>query len=135
MGRTQKLKDLEYKVKNAKAIKEKQMKTAEDKVKKCKKAAEESSSRWSAKEHEEGSLKLELDELTQSITNAEDQLELVGQTISSWDSQISEKKGDVEKAVAEVNEAKTELKRQKDVLQAQVKEIKSKTDKKEGINK
>ena len=133
--RTQKLKDLEYKVKNAKAIKEKQMKTAEDKVKKCKKAAEESSSRWSAKEQEEGSLKLELSELKQSLSNAEEQLELVGQTITAWESQISDKKGEVEKALAEVNEAKAELKKQKDVLQAKGKEIKSKTDRKEVINK
>ena len=133
--RTQKLKDLDFKVKNAKAIKDKQLKAAEDQVKKCKKAAEESKSSWSAKEHEEGSLRMELDELKKSISNAEEQLKLVAQTMTTWESQISEQKEEVEKAVSEVNDAKEELKKQKDVLHAQVKEIKSKTNKKEGINK
>ena len=91
----QKVKDLEYKVKNAKAIKDKQLKTAEEQVKKCKKAAEESKARWSAKEQEEGSLRLELDELKKSISNAEEQFSLVAQTITSWESQISEQKVEV----------------------------------------
>merc|ERR1719192_697891 len=133
--RTQKVKDLEYKVKNAKAIKDKQLKTAEEQVKKCKKAAEESKARWSAKEQEEGSLRLELDELKKSISNAEEQLSLVAQTITSWESQISEQKVEVENAVKDVNDAKDALKQQKDLLSAQIKEIKSRTDKKDGINK
>ena len=133
--RTQKVKDLEYKVKNAKAIKDKLMKTAEEQVKKCKKAAEESKARWSAKEQEEGSLRLELDELKKSISNAEEQLKLVAQTVTNWESQISEQKEKVDDALKDVNVAKDALKQQKDLLSAQIKEIKSRTDKKDGINK
>ena len=57
---SKKVKDLEYKITNAKEIKAKELKEADVEVKKCKKAAEESQKKWSSKEQEEGSLKMEL---------------------------------------------------------------------------
>ena len=78
---------------------------------------------------------MELDELKKSISNAEEQLTLVAQTITTWEAQISEQKGEVEKALSDVNDAKEELKKQKEILLAQNKEIKAKTDRKEAINK
>ena len=133
--RNKKLKDLEYKVKHAKELKEKELKAAEEQVKKCKKAAEASKSKWSAKEHEEGSLKLELDELKKSITSAEEQLVAVAETVGNWEKQIDEQKEEVQNAVQDVTDAKNALKEQKDLLAAQNQEIKSKNDRKEKINK
>lgn len=132
---TKKLKDLEYKVKNAKELREKELKAAEDQVKKCKKAAEESKSKWSAKEQEEGSIKLELEELKNSISSAEEQLVAVAKAIENWEQQINEQREEVEKATDAVKEAKQELKNQKDILAAQNKEIKSKHDRKDEITK
>jgi len=130
-----KLKDLEYKVKNAKELREKELKAAEEQVKKCKKSAEESKSKWSAKEQEEGSIKLELEELRGSITTAEEQLVAVATAIEGWEEQISEQQEEVNKATDGVKEAKQELKNQKDILAAQNKEIKSKSDRKAQIVK
>ena len=45
-----KMKELEYKIKNAKELKEKEMKAAEMEVKKCKKDVENAKKKWGAKE-------------------------------------------------------------------------------------
>jgi len=133
--KNKKVKDLEYKVKHAKELKDKELKAAEDQVKKCKKAAEASKTKWSAKEHEEGSLKMELEELKKSITSAEEQLVAVAETVANWEKQIEEQKEEVNKANQDVVDAKEDLKQQKDMLAAQNKEIKAKADRKEKINK
>eukprot|EP00092_Neocalanus_flemingeri_P004304 GFUD01004627.1.p1 GENE.GFUD01004627.1~~GFUD01004627.1.p1 ORF type:complete len:1179 (+),score=495.15 GFUD01004627.1:105-3641(+) len=130
-----KLKDLEYKVKNAKELREKELKAADEHVKKSKKAAEESKGKWSAKEQEEGSLKLELEELRNSITGAEEQLVAVAKAIELWEQQIIEQQDEVKKATEDVKQAKQEVKQQKDVLAAQNKEIGSKQDRKKQIEK
>jgi len=99
------------------------------------KAAEASKSKWSAKEQEEGSLKLELEELRKSITTAEEQIEAVKETILNWEKQIEAKKEEEKEAEEDVKEAKASLQQQKDILNAQNKEIKAKTERKEKLNK
>ena len=133
--REKKLKDLEYKVKHAKELRDKELKTADELVKKCKKAADASKSKWSAKEHEEGSLKMELDELKKAIATAEEQLLAVAETVKKWEEDITNQGKEVEDAVKEVNRVKEDLKQQKDLMAAQNKEIKAKTDRKEKIGK
>ena len=133
--REKKLKDLEYKVKHAKELREKELKTADEQVKKCKKAAEASKAKWSANEHEEGSLKMELDELKKAIATADEQLVAVADTVKKWEEDIANQGKEVEAAVKEVNDAKDDLKQQKELLAAQNKEIKAKTDRKEKLAK
>ena len=133
--KTKALKELEYRVKHAKELKEKELKAAKESVEKCKKAAEASKSKWSAKEQEEGSLKLELEELRKSITTAEEQIEAVKETILNWEKQIEAKKEEEKEAEEEVKEAKASLQQQKDILNAQNKEIMAKTERKEKLNK
>merc|ERR1712203_874452 len=112
--REKKLKDLEYKVKHAKELRDKELKTADELVKKCKKAADASKSKWSAKEHEEGSLTMELDELKKAIATAEEQLLAVAETVKKWEEDITNQGKEVEDAVKEVNRVKEDLKQQKD---------------------
>jgi len=130
-----KLKELEYKVKNAKQLREKEMKTTEEEVKKCKKAAEKSRSNWSAKEQQEGSLKLELEELAKSIETGNQQLEEVAQAIVNWEKEMDEQREQVKDLKSQVAEAKEELGRQKEILSAQNREIKTRTDRKEKLLK
>jgi len=59
--------DLEYKIKNAKEIKAKELKEADAEVKKCKKTAEETLKKWSSKEQEEGSLVMELGKINELL--------------------------------------------------------------------
>ena len=68
------IKELEYKIKNAKKLKEEELKRAEIEVKKCKKDTEAAKKQWGAKEAEEASLTLEISELKKSIEEAENQL-------------------------------------------------------------
>merc|ERR1712119_228739 len=99
------------------------------------KAADESKGKWSAKEQEEGSIKLELEELRNSIASAEEQLVAVAKAIELWEQQINEQQEEVKKATEEVKEAKQEVKQQKDILANQNKEIKSKADRRVQIVK
>ena len=71
---SKKVKDLEYKIKNAKQLKEKELKDAEAAVKQCKKDLEASKKQWSVKEAEEDALKLELKDLEKSIQEAKEQI-------------------------------------------------------------
>ena len=55
-----KVKELEYKIRNAKELKEKELKAAEIEVKKCKKDVESAKKQWGAKEAEEAALTMEI---------------------------------------------------------------------------
>jgi len=130
-----KVKDIQYKIDHAKEIREKELKAADIELKKCKKDAEASKAKWSAKEQEEGSIKLELEELQTSIKGAEEQLEAVAQAVVQWEEQIKVSQEEVNQANEGVKEAKQEVKLQKDVLSKQIKEIASKASRKEQLIK
>ena len=61
------MKELEYKIKNAKQLKEKEMKAAEAEVKNCKKDVDAAKKQWGAKEAEEAALTMEIAELKKAI--------------------------------------------------------------------
>jgi len=133
--REKEVKELQYKIDNAKEIREKELKAADVDLKKCKKKAEESKSKWSAKEQEEKSIKMELEELMSSIKSAEEQLEAVAEAMKQWDTKIDESKNEVNAAGEAVKEAKDLVKEQKDLLAKQIKEISSKISRKEQLIK
>ncbi|XP_040571825.2 LOW QUALITY PROTEIN: structural maintenance of chromosomes protein 2-like [Lepeophtheirus salmonis] len=130
-----KVKDIEYKIKNAKSIKEKELKEAEKEVKQCKKAEAEAKAKWSEKEAEDASLKLEISELKKSILSAEEQLKATEEAISEFEKEYAESSKSVEEMKSDVNNAKKAVKEQKNILNANYKEMNSEKAREENIKK
>jgi len=129
------VKDLQYRIDNAEKIRDQEMKVAEKEVKVAKKKAEESKAKWSAKEQEEKSLKMELEGLCQAITSAEEQLEAVALAIQGWAEQIATAEDQLSVIQEEVRLAKAVVKEQKDALAANSKLLNTKSHRKEELRK
>ncbi|XP_059091946.1 structural maintenance of chromosomes protein 2-like [Tigriopus californicus] len=120
---SKKVKELEYKIKNAKQLKEKELKEAEVEVKACKKAVETSKSKWTDKEAEEASLKMEINDLQKAISDAEDQLRACDEAIAGYETECTHLVEAVETAKEAVLEAKEALKAQKEAVAKNNKEM------------
>ncbi|QQP49641.1 Structural maintenance of chromosomes protein 2like [Caligus rogercresseyi] len=129
------VKDIEYKIKNAKSIKEKELKETEKEVKACKKAEAEAKAKWSEKESEDASIKLEISELEKSIKSAEEQLAATEEAIVQLEKQHAESMGSVDDMKLLVQEAKEAVKAQKNSLSSNNKEINAEKSKEEQILK
>ncbi len=130
-----KIKELEYKIKNAKALKEKELKAAEVEVKQCKKAVEASKKKWGAKEAEEDALKLEISELKKSITEANEQLESTEESIKTLKENMTELGEALETARKVAREAGDAVKAQKELVASTNKDITAAQKKIDKINK
>ncbi|MPC52635.1 Structural maintenance of chromosomes protein 2 [Portunus trituberculatus] len=82
-----KVKEIENKIKNAKAVKEQEMKAAKAELEKCKKVAAETRSKWNLMKQDEESLKLELQELEQSIETTQNQIATCTEVIQQYEEQ------------------------------------------------
>ncbi|KAB7504389.1 Structural maintenance of chromosomes protein 2, partial [Armadillidium nasatum] len=130
-----KVKDLENKIKNAKSLKEVELKKAKDILEKCKKKAEETRSKWNLKNQEEESLKMEIDELNNSIEATKGQITALQETLEKYKDQMTDIQQEVADAKKLVAEAHAAVKSQKEMLSTQNKEINSKAAQKEKIIK
>ncbi|RXG57275.1 Structural maintenance of chromosomes protein 2 [Armadillidium vulgare] len=130
-----KVKDLENKIKNAKSLKEVELKKAKDTLEKCKKKAEETRSKWNLKNQEEESLKMEIDELNNSIEATKCQITALQETLEKYKDQMTDIQQEVADAKKLVAEAHAAVKSQKEMLSTQNKEINSKAAQKEKIIK
>lgn len=130
-----KMKELEYKIKNAKELKEKELKAAELEVKQCKKAVEAAKKQWGAKEAEEAALTLEISELTKSIEEAQGQLAATEEAIKGYMDEIDRLTEASEAARLAAVEAKEAVKKQKEAVAQNSKEINAAQAKAEKINK
>ena len=122
---SKKVKDLEYKIKNAKQLKEKELKDADIDVKKSKKAVESAKAKWSAKEGEEAALRMEIQELKASIAKAEEEIKSCEEAVSGFEGDITNLKETVAEARKIVAEAKEAVKVQKEAMQKNNKDINS----------
>nr|XP_045609046.1 structural maintenance of chromosomes protein 2-like [Procambarus clarkii] len=130
-----KVKEIENKIKNSKALKEKELKAANVELEKCKKVAEGTRSKWNLKKQEEESLKLELCELEQSIETTKGQIATSVEVMEQYQAQLNVLEEEVARAKSEVTAAQSAVKEQKEMLQAQNKEINAMTARKEQIIK
>ena len=151
-----KLKDLEYKVKHAKELKEKEMKVisalssifqraftglsfkfqeADAEVKKCKKELAASKKQWTEKEAEEASLKLELKELEKSISDAEEQIRACDEAIKGFQEEMDKLQEELAGCREAVQAAKDAVKEQKEAVAKNNKEINSEHAKSDKIKK
>ena len=130
-----KMKELEYKIKNAKELKAKEMKAAEMEVKKCKKDLDAAKKEWGTKEAEEAALTLEISELKKSIEEANEQLKSVHESVEKFENEIQNRSGELEEKRGAALKAKRDVKEQKDAVASTNKEINQANAKIEKITK
>ncbi|XP_064086930.1 structural maintenance of chromosomes protein 2-like [Macrobrachium nipponense] len=131
----EKVKEIEDKIKNSKALKEKELKAAKTELEKCQKKAEETRSKWNTKKQEEESVKLEICELEQSIETTKTQILTSAEVIKQYETQLATLEEDVNVEKKKVAEAQANVKSQKELLSGQNKEINAMAAKKEQIIK
>ncbi|ROT64973.1 putative structural maintenance of chromosomes protein 2 isoform X2 [Penaeus vannamei] len=130
-----KVKEIEDKIKNSKALKEKELKSAHVELEKCKKKAEQTRSKWNLKKQEEESLKLEICELEVGIDNTKSQIATSVEVLEQYKVQSKSLEEEVAEGKNEVSKAQAAVKEQKEMLSAQNKEINSMAARKEQIIK
>nr|XP_054764171.1 structural maintenance of chromosomes protein 2-like [Lytechinus pictus] len=132
---TERTKSLEDKIKNAAAVREKELKAAEQEVNKAKKKAEETNKQMKEKQQEMNSLKFEVDNLKQEITKYDDQLTASDQAIEAIQAQQEEMEQQAKESKDKVKETKKELDRQKEKLKEKNKDIQTKISEREDLKK
>lgn len=130
-----KVKDLEYKIKNAKQLKEKELKEADVDVKKCKKAKEAAKAKWTDQEDEEARLKLEIQELKKSIAEAMEQLNACDEALEGMANSLKALIEELAEGREAAKAAKDAVKAQKDAVAKNNKEINAQHAKIEKISK
>jgi len=130
-----KMKELEYKIKNAKALKEKELKAAEVEVKQCKKDVDAAKKEWGAKEAEEAALTMEIAELKKAIDEANANIGNVEVSIQNFDEEIQKLVEALNEAKNEASTAKDAVKQQKEAVASTNKEISQAQTKMEKITK
>jgi len=113
----QKVKDLEYKLKNASALREKELKEADKRVAESKKKMENSAAKSKDHLQEVDSIRLEIETLQKEMQNYEEQLVAVGESIQNinaalkdLDEEVAASKVAVKKAQDALNQHKATLK-------------------------
>ncbi|XP_066993531.2 structural maintenance of chromosomes protein 2 [Anabrus simplex] len=128
-----KVKKLEDKVKNAKEIREKEMKAAEDEVQRLTKKAEQSSNQWKQKEETFEVLNLEIKDLQTAVETGLKQIEEAKAGIEQLKTDADNLKEEMKASEAEVKEAKSSVKKQKEEINKKDKEIQQALSRKEKI--
>lgn len=130
-----KVKDIENKIKNSKALKENELKAANVELERCKKVAEETRIKWNLKKQEEESLKLEVCELEGSIETTKAQIATSIEVFEQYQVQMKTLEEEVAKGKDEVTAAQAAVKKQKEMISTQNKEINAMSARKEQITK
>ncbi|XP_018012651.2 structural maintenance of chromosomes protein 2, partial [Hyalella azteca] len=122
-------------IKNAKALKEQQLKEATKHLEACKKKELETRQQWDTMKQEEESLKLEVRELEESISAQQQQLQASADVLKQYAEQLTENEAQHKLSKDEVESALAAVKEQKQMLAAQNKEINAKLAQKDAILK
>nr|XP_029731204.1 structural maintenance of chromosomes protein 2-like [Aedes albopictus] len=121
-----KVKDISAKIADSKGHRERELKAAEDELKRAKKKSDESRKNWKKHEQSFETLRLEIEELQKGIAAAKEQATKLEETIAELQQKLqaaSENSADMNKAVAAV---KQKIKEHKDKINSQNKELKAK---------
>lgn len=132
---TQKAKTLEEKIKDAGAVRERELKSAEQEVSKAKKKAEETNKEMKQKQQELNSLQYEVDNLKQELAKYDDQLTASDQAIQTIQAQLEEMEQQAKESKDKVKETKKELDRQKEKLKEKNQDIQGKMREMEELKK
>ncbi|XP_075212071.1 structural maintenance of chromosomes 2 [Lycorma delicatula] len=130
-----KVNELEGKVKNAKAIRDKELKTAEAEMNRIKKKAETSRKQWKEREQECENLNLEVAELQNSITNGQEQIVDASKKLDELKQESSDIAEELSNIKIEIKELQSDIAAQKAIISKHDHEIITTTQKKEKIAK
>lgn len=130
-----KVKDLTAKLTDSAGHRDRELKSAENEMKKTKQKYEQSRGNWKKREQEYETLKLEIEELKKTIAEGLEQVAAYDLEVENLQKQIedtSNTDGDLKKRSEELRGL---IKSQKDSISAQNKEIRSNTSRKEKLQK
>ncbi|XP_026292869.1 structural maintenance of chromosomes protein 2 [Frankliniella occidentalis] len=119
----QKAKSIEVKMKDAKSIREKELKAAQAEMDRLKKKAEESRVSWKKHEQEFESANLEIEELRSGIISSQKQIEEITELIAKLTTEIEEFSQKLEEAKVSAKEMHEQVKAKKHEISVQNKEI------------
>jgi len=128
-------KDIEIQLKDAVNIREKQLKGAENQLNILKKKAEQSRKEWQTREQESETLELEIKELKKSIENGNEQLLQANEESNTFEEKGKILRQELEEIKSKVTESQNNIKKRKDIINQQNKDIQRLTAKKEDIIK
>ncbi|CAN8004450.1 unnamed protein product [Ixodes hexagonus] len=120
---TAKVKDLEEKVKDAKNIRERELKAAEQQITQCKKKADESAKKFTQKKQEAEGIQLEIEELQKCLAGYKTQLECSDDNLQAMERALAETQQKLADIKEQVSKANAELTAQKEKLKAASREI------------
>lgn len=121
-----KVKDLQSKLADGKGHRERELKAAEEDMKRTKKRSEESRKNWKKHEQDFETLRLEIEELQKGIVTAKEQAQNLEQQIAELQQRLQEVSGTSDQMTAAVTAIKQQIKQHKDKMNAQSKELKGK---------
>lgn len=130
-----KVKDLTAKLADSKGHRERELKIADNDMKKTKQKYDQSLNNWKKREQEYETLKLEIDELKKTLAEGQEQIVAFEQKIADLQKQIDETNstdGDLKNRKVELRDS---IKAQKDAISAQNKEIRSNSSRKDKLLK
>lgn len=119
----QKAKNIEVKMKDAKSIREKELKSAQAEMDRLKKKSEESRALWKKHEQDYESSNLEIKELKAAIDSGHNQIQAINELIENLTKEIEEISQKLEEAKVAVKEMQDQVKIKKQEISAQNKEI------------
>ncbi|XP_035787284.1 structural maintenance of chromosomes protein 2-like [Anopheles albimanus] len=121
-----KVKDLQSKLADGKGHRERELKAAEEDMKRTKKRSEESRKNWKKHEQDFETLRLEIEELQKGIVAAKEQAQNLEQQIVELQQRLEEVSGSSDQMTAAVTALKQQIKQHKDKMNSQSKELKGK---------
>ncbi|GLG93171.1 Structural maintenance of chromosomes protein [Gryllus bimaculatus] len=130
-----KVSELENKVKNAKAILEKELKAAKAELDRLTKQCETSKEKWQQREQECQTLDMEVTELIKSIETAKSNLEIAQKELEEQQQKREELKTETEETKVTAQKVRSEVKNHKEVINAKSKEIQATLSRKEQLIK
>lgn len=131
----QKANSIEEKMKDAKSIRERELKSAQAEMARLKKKAEESRATWKKHEHDYNSANLEIKELKDGIQSSMKQIEEIDELIANLSKQIDERTAELEEAKSAAQEMQEQVKSKKHEISVQSKEIHAAQNRQDQIKK
>lgn len=127
----EKIKSIEAKLGDAKGYRDRELKEAQDNMKKMKQKSDASTKNWKKHEQEYETLKLEIEDLKNSIDQAKEQMAAMEEAMEAAKAKYDEM-NDQNKDVRQAHdELKAKIKDQKDKISSHNKEIKTKSARKD----
>ncbi|XP_059166173.1 structural maintenance of chromosomes protein 2-like [Physella acuta] len=131
----QKVKDLEDKLKNASAVREKELKEADKRVTDCKKLMEKAAAKAKDDLQENENIKLEIESLQKEMQSYEEQMKQIADSIVAIGEHLKDIETEREAAMVEVQQAQDALNKHKETLKLYNKDIAQKEAEKKDLNK